>query len=213
MATDGVDRLVVAVNESPVANRQSPIESAGGDGVMRRKEPTMFLLAAIAAVLIALILFVVMHFSLSRQPPPSEENAADATFQVVLCYPDLKNDRLVREPMVFSGMSRRRVVEEIVRRLQSPERVGVDPALPPSARLQGVQWEGTMLVLDFDAGLTEPNFWQGSEVAHLRLQALVHSLASLPQVQRVKLTVNGQPPEPLGGHEEVSEPLTPDPSL
>ncbi|MFA0750000.1 MAG: hypothetical protein SLRJCFUN_000403 [Candidatus Fervidibacter sp.] len=179
---------------------------------MRKKEPTMFLLAAVVAVLIALALFVAMRFSLSRQPPPEDESAASATFQVVLCYPDLKNDRLVREPVVFAGMSRKRVVEEIVRRLQSPP-AGLDPALPPSARLQSVQWQGTTLVLDFDAALTDPQFWQGSEVAHLRLQALVHSLTSLPQVQRVQLTVNGQPPEPLGGHEEVSEPLTPDPSL
>ena len=179
---------------------------------MRKKEATVFLLAAAVAVLTALGLFALMRSSLSHQPPPEDEGAADATFQVVLCYPDLKNDRLVREPMVFAGMSQKRVVEEIIRRLQSPP-AGYDAALPPSARLQSVQWQGTTLVLDFDAALTDPQFWQGGEVAHLRLQALIHSLTSLPQVQRVQLTVNGQRPEPLGGHEEVREPLAPDPSL
>lgn len=179
-----------------------------------QKRRTLFLFALIAAVAMALGAFVAMQRFLA---PPHHPLVADTSstemVQAVLCYPDLQHDRLVRQPTVFGGLSKQQVVTEIVVRLQSPNTPSLEPALPPNARLRAVRWEGTTVVLDFDGGLTDPSFWQGSEVAHLRLQALVHSLTSLPQVRRVRLTVNGQPVETLGGHEEISEPLEPDPNL
>lgn len=180
-----------------------------------QKGRTLFLFASIAAVAIALGMFVAMQRSLTptRYPPVADASSIEMTFQAVLCYPDFEHDRLVCQPAVFTGLSKQQVVTEIVARLQSPDTPGLEPALPPNARLRSVRWEGTTVVLDFDRGLTDHSFWQGSEVAHLRLQALVHSLTSLPQVRRVRLLVDGQTIETLGGHEEISEPLEPDPTL
>jgi spore germination protein GerM len=79
--------------------------------------------------------------------------------------------------------------------------------------LLSVRREGDILVLDVSDEFTQPEFWQGSDVAHLRLQALVHTLTSLPQIRAVQILVNGQIPEALGGHEELSETIEPDPTL
>ncbi|MFA0784558.1 GerMN domain-containing protein, partial [Fervidibacter sacchari] len=109
--------------------------------------------------------------------------------------------------------SMERVVSELFERLKSPDSPDLSPAVPAKAKLLSVRREGDILVLDVSDEFTRPEFWQGSDVAHLRLQALVHTLTSLPNVRAVRILVNGQVPEALSGHEELSEPVEPDPTL
>ncbi|GBC97783.1 hypothetical protein HRbin17_00274 [bacterium HR17] len=168
------------------------------------------LLAAAASVAIAVGLFLWTKRP-TKVVTPTELSSSE-TWRGVLCYPDLQNDRFIRVPIMLTGLTLERAVTELVQRLQAPEESGADPALPPDARLRQVRRDGDMLVLDFDDKLTTPSFWAGSEVAHLRLQALVHTLTSLPGIRRVRVTVNGRTPD-LGGHEDLSEPLEPDPTL
>jgi spore germination protein GerM len=176
------------------------------------RQETKILLVAFAAVLVALVL---AFFAMRASKRPVQQNQATTmqVWQVTLCYPDLKASKLVKLSLSVGATSMERVVSEIFERLKSPDSPDLSPAVPAGAKLLSVRREGDILVLDVSNEFTLPEFWQGSDVAHLRLQALVHTLTSLPQIRAVRILVNGQIPEALGGHEELSEPIEPDPTL
>jgi len=170
------------------------------------------LLAAFVTVLVAVIL-AIFAMRAPKQPVPQNQATTMQIWQVTLCYPDLKSSRLVRVSLSIGATSMERVVSEIFERLKSPESPALSPAIPAGTKLLSIRQDDNVLVLDVSDEFTQPEFWQGSDVAHLRLQALVHTLTSLPQVRAVRILVNGQVPEALGGHEELSEPVEPDPTL
>ncbi|MDT7892826.1 MAG: GerMN domain-containing protein [Armatimonadota bacterium] len=176
------------------------------------RQETKILLVAFAVVLVALVL---AFFAMRASKRPVQQNQATTmqVWQVTLCYPDLKASKLVKLSLSVGATSMERVVSEIFERLKSPDSPDLSPAVPAGAKLLSVRREGDILVLDVSNEFTQPEFWQGSDVAHLRLQALVHTLTSLPQIRAVQILVNGQIPEALGGHEELSEPIEPDPTL
>jgi spore germination protein GerM len=176
------------------------------------RQETKILLVAFAVVLVALVL---AFFAMRASKRPVQQNQATTmqVWQVTLCYPDLKASKLVKLSLSVGATSMERVVSEIFERLKSPDSPDLSPAIPAGAKLLSVRREGDILVLDVSDEFTQPEFWQGSDVAHLRLQALIHTLTSLPQIRAVRILVNGQIPEALGGHEELSEPIEPDPTL
>ena len=176
------------------------------------RQETKILLAAFVTVLVA---FVLAFFAMRASKRPAQQNQTTTmqVWQVTLCYPDLKASRLVKLSLSIGATSMERVVSELFERLKSPDSPDLSPAIPAGAKLLSVRREGDILVLDVSDEFTQPEFWQGSDVAHLRLQALVHTLTSLPNVRAVRILVNGQVPEALGGHEELSEPVEPDPTL
>jgi spore germination protein GerM len=169
------------------------------------------LLAALAVLIVAILLTIYAFQMPTRTVKPLQESLK--SWQANLCYPDLKASRLVRMSISVGAASEERVVEELLERLKHPETPDLSPALPPKTKLLSVQREGDILILNLSREFTQPDFWQGSDVAHLRLQAIVYTLTSLPNTRAVKILVNGQIPEALGGHEELSEPIEPDPSL
>jgi len=176
------------------------------------RQETKILLAAFVTVLVA---FVLAFFAMRASKRPAQQNQTTTmqVWQVTLCYPDLKASRLVKLSLSIGATSMERVVSELFERLKSPDSPDLSPAIPAGAKLLSVRREGDILVLDVSDEFTRPEFWQGSDVAHLRLQSLVHTLTSLPNVRAVRILVNGQVPEALGGHEELSEPVEPDPTL
>jgi len=176
------------------------------------RQETKILLAAFVTVLVA---FVLAFFAMRASKRPAQQNQTTTmqVWQVTLCYPDLKASRLVKLSLSIGATSMERVVSELFERLKSPDSPDLSPAIPAGAKLLSVRREGDILVLDVSDEFTQPEFWQGSDVAHLRLQSLVHTLTSLPNVRAVRILVNGQIPEALGGHEELSEPVEPDPTL
>ena len=176
------------------------------------RQETKILLAAFVTVLVA---FVLAFFAMRASKRPAQQNQTTTmqVWQVTLCYPDLKASRLVKLSLSIGATSMERVVSELFERLKSPDSPDLSPAIPAGAKLLSVRREGDILVLDVSDEFTRPEFWQGSDVAHLRLQALVHTLTSLPNVRTVRILVNGQVPEALSGHEELSEPVEPDPTL
>ncbi len=175
------------------------------------KQGLWILLAAFLAVIIALVLAI---WSFKMPPRIGDAKKLEIKqWQVTICYPDLKASRLVRTTISIGAALEEKVVAEIFESLKSPEKSELSPAIPQGTNLLSVRREGDILVLDFSSEFTESQFWQGSDVAHLRLQAIVRSFTSLPNTRAVKILVNGQVPEALGGHEELSEPIEPDPTL
>jgi spore germination protein GerM len=176
------------------------------------RQETKILLAAFVVVLVALVLAFFAMWT-SKRPDQQKQATTIQVWQVTLCYPELKASKLVKLSLSIGATSMERVVSEIFERLKSPDSPNLSPAIPAGTKLLSVHRDGDILVLDVSDEFTQPEFWQGSDVAHLRLQALVHTLTSLPQIRAVRILVNGQVPEALGGHEELSEPIEPDPTL
>lgn len=171
----------------------------------------LILLAAVLAVLVASLMAL---YSLRAPMRTAEKTQTELqSWQVTLCFPNLKESRLEKVTVTVGASSLERVVLELFERLKSPDSPDLSPAVPPNARLLSVKQEGNTLVLNVSGEFSQADFWQGSDVAHLRLQAIVHTLSSLPDIRSVRILVNGQVPEALGGHEELSEPIEPDPTL
>lgn len=178
---------------------------------MTMQRGLLILLAAVFAVVVASLMAL---YSLRAPMRTDEKTQANLqSWQVTLCFPNLKESRLEKVTVTIGASSLERVVSELFERLKSPDSPDLSPAVPPNARLLSVKQEGNTLTLDVSSEFCQADFWQGSDVAHLRLQALVHTLSSLPDIRSVRILVNGQVPEALGGHEELSEPIEPDPTL
>lgn len=169
------------------------------------------LLIAVALVVLTAVM-AIFTLRAPRQTTPQKQTTVKI-WQVTLCYPDLKASRLVKVAISIGATSMERVVSELFERLKSPDSADLSPAVPSGARLFSVRQEGGVLVLDVSEEFVQSEFWQGSDVAHLRVQAIVHTLTSLPGIRAVQILVNGRVPEALGGHEELSEPVEPDPTL
>lgn len=177
------------------------------------RQQSLFLALMVAVVsAIAFIAFLSVHHLLRPKREISGPQGL-RVWRVTLYFPDLKADRLVRHPITLSATDEKHAVAALVEHLKNPFDLTLSPALPKETQLLDARREGSLLSVDFNAAFADPTFWQGSEVAHLRLQALIYTLTSLPEVQRVRILIDGQTPPALGGHEDVTEPLIRDPSL
>ena len=96
---------------------------------------------------------------------------------------------------------------------QGPEdRSRLAPVLPPGARPVSVRVKDGVAVADFNRELVERH-WGGSAGELMTVYGIVNTLAEVPGVQRVRITVEGQALETLAGHMDLREPLPADRSL
>lgn len=87
-----------------------------------------------------------------------------------------------------------------------------EQAVPESATLNGVRIEGATAVVDLSSGFAT-DLPSGSSAEMLAAYSLVNTIcANYPQINRVKLTVDGNDSTVLG-HLDLSKPLAPDYSL
>jgi germination protein M len=89
---------------------------------------------------------------------------------------------------------------------------GCERPLPRGTRLLRVRVEKGVATADFSKELTA-NFQGGSDNEGVTVYAVVDTLTSLPTVKQTRLLVEGQPIDSIGGHLDVSGPLTPDDEL
>lgn len=85
------------------------------------------------------------------------------------------------------------------------------PTFPPGTQLRGVTLAGGVATVDFSAEL-QTNFGGGSAGELMLVYSLANSLAELPGITAVRLTVEGKPLETLG-HMDLTEPVAPRPDL
>lgn len=89
---------------------------------------------------------------------------------------------------------------------------GCTRPLPSATRVLGVQVSDGVATADFSAHLAR-RFVGGADNEGVVVYAIVNTLASLPGVERVRILVEGQPIESIGGHIDVSTPLRADHEL
>ena len=109
-------------------------------------------------------------------------------------------------------------VEEM---LQGPRAKGLFSPFPRGTRVRSVTLDGPVATVDWDARVLAANV--GAEVEAYGIQSVVYTLTDLPQIERVRFTVegsdsgtasNGRPIEAWWGHVGLStQPFPRDPTL
>jgi len=141
-------------------------------------------------------------------PPVVEENRITVTLYFSDADGELTPERrdLAIEPQRHEQA---RLVMEAL--LQGP-RMRLTRIIPNDTTLRSLylQPDGTAYV-DLDAAFAR-GLAHGSDDALLAVRAITDTLAvNFPEVQRVKILVDGQEVRALGGHLDLSRPMTPDP--
>jgi germination protein M len=97
-------------------------------------------------------------------------------------------------------------INELIR---GPEREsGLDPVIPAGTRCLGLELKAGILTVDFSAELRDRHSG-GSSGETLTVNAIVHSLGSLPGVEEVQILIEGKTGQSIGGHMVLSKPLRP----
>ncbi|HEY3265455.1 MAG TPA: GerMN domain-containing protein [Armatimonadota bacterium] len=84
--------------------------------------------------------------------------------------------------------------------------------LPSGARILGVRINEGQATVNVSQSFVD-NFNGGAREEQMTVYAIVNTVAGVPGVDAVSFEVNGKPLSQLGGHVDLSEPLTPDASL
>ncbi|HKY33640.1 MAG TPA: GerMN domain-containing protein [Candidatus Polarisedimenticolia bacterium] len=145
-------------------------------------------------------------------PPQEAQDAEETAFQADLYFADAQGNPAIepRDIPLEAGPAQqaRRIVEALI---DGPrEGGGLSPVLPPSSKLLALHLseEGTAYV-DMDAAFSRGLSF-GSEDALVAMRSIVLSLTSnVAGLERVKLLVEGREVRELGGHLDLSRPISP----
>lgn len=179
---------------------------------MRKAMLAIVLIGAVAVVVIGIV-----ALSRSRKLPSVETPPAPSVRQVraPIYFVDLSQRIIVSHPALVPdpSVNLQVAVQTVIERMMTPPSPSLTSVVPEGVKVLEASMKDDVLTVNFSQGFTDAQHWAGSEVAYLRLQALVHSLTTLTGARRLRILVNGSTPEPLGGHEDVSEPVEPDASV
>lgn len=185
----------------------------------------LFLLITLGVLGAGLFYLRVLAKRISFEPAPHAEEVVRARLSEValqagggpsqsatLYFPSPNEGKLVAEtrPVTWAGTDSDRV-RQVVLALVEGSHQGLGHALPPSTSVRAVflASEGTAYVdlsSDVLAGLTP-----GIEAESLAVYSVVNSISmNIPSVKRVKILIQGQEVETLGGHADLSEAFVPD---
>ncbi len=78
---------------------------------------------------------------------------------------------------------------------------------PKGTRLLSVKREGNTLVLDFSKELVD-DFEGGSDEEAGIINAIARTASSFPEIERIRILVEGKPVESIGGHIDLTEPIS-----
>jgi len=84
---------------------------------------------------------------------------------------------------------------------------GCDRPLPPGTELRGITLDGGVATVDFSEQL-QSGFRGGSDNEGVVVYSVVNTLTSLPTIGKVQILVEGERVGTIGGHLNVSGPLT-----
>lgn len=96
--------------------------------------------------------------------------------------------------------------------LQKASDKSPNPILPPDARLLDVRQEDTVLVASFSGDLVKGRYLGSNEETAL-VYSIVNTLAELPDVESVRILIEGVTVESIADHIDLTAPLSPDPTI
>lgn len=183
--------LIIAVAAGVVVNMQTTAE-------LRRVRAERQELAAANAELRGSITRLEGRVREQEERPVAEER------NVTLYFIVAEATEFVLVPEERTIPSDADAMEAALRELVAGPRVtaGAQAVFPPGTEVRGVRLDGTTAVADFSNEITRMNV--GSSVEALAVASIVNTLTEFPQVQWVRILVDGQEVETLAGHVDIS---------
>jgi spore germination protein GerM len=162
-------------------------------------------------VLVAVTLSVWLIWRRATEPLRREEVAEiERTREVTLYFGSDNASSLQSEYRQIASSDKvldnlRRVIEELI----SGPREGAVPTLPSSARVRGVFIHDKTAFIDFSEEIIE-DFSGGTAAEYMLVTSLVQTVcANFYEVETVRVLVEGEEVDTIGGHLLISKPLRP----
>lgn len=168
------------------------------------------LIVILVAVVVAVAVLWLVRARLGAPLPPEEILETERVRTVTLYYGSADGSSLVPEYRKIPSRDKaldnlRNLVEALV---SGPREGGVG-TIPASVRLRGVFIHEKTAVIDFSSELVD-DFSGGSTTEYILISSLVQTVcANLSQVEAVRILVEGEEIESLGGHISIARPLRP----
>ena len=84
---------------------------------------------------------------------------------------------------------------------------GQTTVIPKKAKLRSVTVKDGVATVDFSKELQQ-NFSGGSTGEEMLVGSIVNTLTDFPEVEKVRILIDGAPVETLSGHMDLSEPIS-----
>jgi spore germination protein GerM len=168
------------------------------------------LILILVVIAIAAAAYWIVWERLRATSPLEEAAVAERVRTVTLYFGSSDGASLVAEHRTLASSEKsldnlRNLVEALV---AGPRGDGV-AAMPASVRLRGVFMHDKTAVIDFSREIVD-DFSGGTTAEYMLISSLVQTIcANFPQVEAVRILVEGGEVESLGGHLSLSGPLRP----
>jgi spore germination protein GerM len=168
------------------------------------------LILVLVVLVLAAAAFWIIHGRLGAPPAPEGILETEKVRTVTLYYGSADGTSLVPEVRTIPSRDNevenlRSLVEALV---AGPRRGGV-ATIPASVRLRGVFINGKTAVIDFSSEIMD-DFSGGSTAEYIMISSLVQTVCgNFPQMEAVRILVDGEEVETLGGHLSVAGSLRP----
>ena len=165
-------------------------------------------------IIIAVIAVLALWLVIKQRPgpaPPEEPGEVETVRDVTLYFGSNDAVRLVPEYRQIGSTSRileslRAVIEAVI---QGPEGDAV-PTVPPSVSVRAVYIHDSTAYLDFSRDIVD-DLSGGSAAEYMLVASIVHTAcANFPEVEAVRILVEGEELDTLGGHFRISRVLRPE---
>jgi spore germination protein GerM len=168
------------------------------------------LIVVLVVVLCAAAAYWIVRGRVGAPPPPEPEGEGEKVRVVTLYFGSPDGTSVVAEQRTIPSSEKdtdnlRNLVESLI----SGPREGGTATLPSSVRLRGLYLHEETAVIDFSAELVE-DFSGGTTAEYMLVASLVQTIcANFPRVEAVRILVEGEEIESLGGHLSIAGPLRP----
>lgn len=123
-----------------------------------------------------------------------------ATENLILYFPDIKGEYLVRvdrEVVLTSDESiEHRIIQEL---MKPPVNKGVSSVMPEESRLKSIEVSGGICYVDFNEAFKSKHYG-GATGETMTVYAIVNSLTELPNISHVQFLIEGKRTDSFKGH-------------
>ncbi len=98
------------------------------------------------------------------------------------------------------------LIEQLI---EGPRTEGLHRTIPEEAKLISVEVVDGVAFVNFSREM-QTKHWGGSTGERMTSQSVAHTLAQLPEVEKVQFLIEGQKEEAIWGHGYTGEPITPE---
>ena len=143
--------------------------------------------------------------SASSSSSNAEKKSQKLTIKVY--YPDEQGMKLIANKRTVTLDQQEMYTAAMESLLEGTTEKGQTNIIPKQAKLRSVKVENGTATVDFTGDLSK-NFVGGSTGETMLVGSIVDTLTEFPEVKKVQILIDGKKVESLGGHMDLSQPLT-----